>query len=798
MLYFFYNHLFLLREVPVMKITHQRLHRILGFCFLFFCLSTITLTGRAAENNYTVQLTGTDYYSKAYEMLELVNQERQALNLSPLVMDSELLTAAMQRAAECSVDFSHTRPNGSSWLSVHPEVSGENIAAGNSTAPETFKQWKNSPKHYQNMTNSSFQSIGIGCFRLANTYYWVQLFSRNTSVASSAPSVDPQVKASVQIVESVNNSYPVRFNPNRFPDHTTEYEMLCGECFLLKPVRINPGWNARYCQFDADSFTWTSSDPSVASVSPDGTVTAHRTGSANIVITPKVGSMSPVSLKILTKKSLSGATIHDIPNQKYTGSLLSPLPVIYDGSTRLQENVDYTTTFSNNQNAGTATILIQGCGDYTGSISKTFQILPIQFSENPALFSIKINGWDYSFFTSSWECLQTMVEISYNGQKLIYGKDYSFSNVSSLAANKKITSFSVQFLGNYRGSQTFSSLESGCTNTIVPQIYTGKPIIPQVLVYDSEYAKNYGYQPLKAGTDYALHFSNHTNPGLAVITITGQGTYYGSFTSTFKIIKKPAEPEIPPVPEQPDSDSSGTTETPDSSAGKPIEPERPPVPEQPDSDSSGTTETPDSSAGKPIEPERPPVPEQPDSDSSDTTETPDSSVEKPISFTAKLSKKTVVYNGKLQKPSVTVKANHKKLKSGRDYRLTYQRNRNVGIAAVKVNGIGAYKGVSKTLSFQIKPKKMNVPTLKRASRKRITLQWKKDKQATGYRIQYSLKKNFSSGVKNCFVKKNSTLKYTTKSLKKGKTYYFRIQAYKKSGKKIIYGSFSRPKAIRVR
>ncbi len=221
-----------------MRTTRQLFRRILGFCFLFFFLSPLSLTGKAAENRYTVQVTGTNYYTKAYEMLELVNQERQSLNLSPLTMNPELLEASMQRAAECAVDFSHTRPNGTGCFSIHPNASGENIAAGNSTSSATFQQWKNSPGHYRNMTDASFKSIGIGCFRWAGNYYWVQLFSRSSSAASSAPSVDPQVKASVQIVDPVNTSYPVKFNLNQFPSDTSEYEMSCGERFLLEPGRI--------------------------------------------------------------------------------------------------------------------------------------------------------------------------------------------------------------------------------------------------------------------------------------------------------------------------------------------------------------------------------------------------------------------------------------------------------------------------------------------------------------------------------------------------------------------------------
>ncbi len=45
----------------------------------------------------TVSLTGTCNYEYAYEVLNLVNEERAAEGLSVLTMDEELLEAAMEK-----------------------------------------------------------------------------------------------------------------------------------------------------------------------------------------------------------------------------------------------------------------------------------------------------------------------------------------------------------------------------------------------------------------------------------------------------------------------------------------------------------------------------------------------------------------------------------------------------------------------------------------------------------------------------------------------------------------------------
>ena len=59
-----------------------------------------------------VSVTGTENYEYAFSVLELVNQERQAAGLSPLVMNQSLLDTSMHRAGETTAILSHTKPEG--------------------------------------------------------------------------------------------------------------------------------------------------------------------------------------------------------------------------------------------------------------------------------------------------------------------------------------------------------------------------------------------------------------------------------------------------------------------------------------------------------------------------------------------------------------------------------------------------------------------------------------------------------------------------------------------------------------
>ena len=103
------------------------------------------------------------------------------------------------------------------------------------------------------------------------------------------------------------------------------------------------------------------------------------------------------------------------------------------------------------------------------------------------------------------------------------------------------------------------------------------------------------------------------------------------------------------------------------------------------------------------------------------------------------------------------------------------------------------KETTKTI---VKPAKVKNVTVKNNSKKAVKISWKKVSKATGYEIVYCTKKNF----KNVAVKKVTTSanSKTIKNLKKGKTYYFKVRAYKKSGKDKITGAYSAVKKVKIK
>lgn len=147
--------------------------------------------GQTAKAAATQDVSGTERYDYAYQVLEIVNKERANVGASPLTMDKDLLSAAMLRTAETVVSFSHTRPNGELCYTASSKMSGENIAMGSGgasgTPAQVMNQWMNSPGHKANILNTGFQSIGIGCIVTSSGTYWVQCFGRVTAQTISQP-----------------------------------------------------------------------------------------------------------------------------------------------------------------------------------------------------------------------------------------------------------------------------------------------------------------------------------------------------------------------------------------------------------------------------------------------------------------------------------------------------------------------------------------------------------------------------------------------------------------------------------
>lgn len=117
-----------------------------------------------------------------YDIFELVNQERIKNGLAALTYSAELQDAADLRAQEASVQFSHTRPDGSSCHSVIKGdyfVVGENLLMADpdySLPSMMVETWMNSEGHRNNILLKHFTETAIGVYVSNNITFVAQLF----------------------------------------------------------------------------------------------------------------------------------------------------------------------------------------------------------------------------------------------------------------------------------------------------------------------------------------------------------------------------------------------------------------------------------------------------------------------------------------------------------------------------------------------------------------------------------------------------------------------------------------------
>ena len=276
----------------------------LALALAIACMPVIGWTGsiaqaQAAEQDAAEELvvvTGTEDYDEAREVLAIVNKERTALGLDPLELDIELTETAMQRAAELSVLYSHTRPDGTNCFTAFPNgyyARAENIAIGYGSAADVMEGWfyneremyeqgerdHNKVGHYLNIINPDFKSIGIGCF-VQGIAYWEQALSSNEATVDATTGTK-------EASHRIGVKYDICGKDQSFnkSDDLTGKTLAVGDTFEMNYDVTNDRWSYNYVTLDPSCVTWTSSDVKVCVVDDKGIVTARGAGKATVTAT---------------------------------------------------------------------------------------------------------------------------------------------------------------------------------------------------------------------------------------------------------------------------------------------------------------------------------------------------------------------------------------------------------------------------------------------------------------------------------------------------------------------------------
>lgn len=313
-----------------------------------------------------------------------------------------------------------------------------------------------------------------------------------------------------------------------FALNANEIEIKQGDTFTLSVVDFDDGGS----DVTVSDARFTSSDTSVATVDEkSGEVFAVGKGYA--LITCSISGVDRnCRVYVLGEGEIifssDNINIGDISNRTYDGKAQTVSFNISYNEEKLVEGDDYTVKYSNNINAGTATIVITGIGVYVGEIEKTFEILPYDISTS--IGSVLKQNATAKTYNGKAQTLSMTFKLG--GNKLVENTDYKLeykNNVNAGKATVKMTG-----IGNFAGSASAEytinpkSIVGSTVSGVTDKAYTGAYIIPSVTVVT-------GGKRLALNTDYRVSGSNNKYAGKAVITILGTGNYTGSISKTFYI-----------------------------------------------------------------------------------------------------------------------------------------------------------------------------------------------------------------------------------------------------------------------
>lgn len=298
----------------------KRVWKLLG-TGIFLCTLVLLMDNQKVQAQ-SIMVTGTQDYKEAFEVVELVNKERAANGLEPLTMDQELLKVANLRSAEVKFYFSHTRPDGSDCFTAIPKTykmaCGENIAIGQKSAADVMESWMTSTGHRENILGAKYKSIGVGCFYQSGHKAWVQIFS-STAPATVAKS-GAESRAVTLDVEDSTVSPSLRGVKKVSAGDTKTYRVFCE----------NTGWTSDETEVTPDSFQFTSSNLSVASIDEKGKLTAKANGTVTLTAAWKKNPAKKATLTVI----VGTGTEEPSTTKKEEGSASGETTVTVPGTTK--------------------------------------------------------------------------------------------------------------------------------------------------------------------------------------------------------------------------------------------------------------------------------------------------------------------------------------------------------------------------------------------------------------------------------------------------------------------------------
>ena len=482
----------------------------------------------------------------------------------------------------------------------------------------------------------------------------------------------------------------------------------------------------------------------------------------------------------------------------YTGQPIRPtgitvedtdLPVAGNTSQKrtvqLRSGVDYVLDYANETQAGKASIIVKGTGNYTGERAAYFTIISSNAGGN--------NTWDGSsegtgsisngtttiaasdihlgYDNSTYECMmyngyERIPTVSINGmvanEFIVTASNNVRPGIATLTITGRGNNFTGTIIKNYVIKADLSSY--GTIATIADQVYTGYQITPHVTL-------TCGGNVLNEGIDYTVSYLNNTTSGKATVmaTATSDSYYIGTATGSFNISNTAGGMEITGYGSA--YTYTGYPITPDvvvTMNGRMLTRGTDYIVTYSNNTNVGTASMTVTGIG-----------------SFSGTKTITYAIEaKNIENCLTTAVENYQYTGSTYTPGVTVtdSSTGKTLVAGTDYTITYSNNTNPGTASITVTALSKNYTGSKVIPFKITSAAVSGLRTSKIKNSSIKLAWSSQDYADGYQICNTNNRVVATTTKNS---------YTVKGLNSCTTYKFKVRSYvENTDGTISYGDFS--------
>ena len=249
-------------------------------------------------------------------------------------------------------------------------------------------------------------------------------------------------------------------------------DVTVSENGLVNGHKSNVSYSAKGTNVQADAYQGTITDK-------DEVVIEDASGNvvtSNYDITTTPGTLTITGQSINSKKedetedpSYNGVTVTAPDNTVYNGQSQKLKPTVKDANNNpLTEGSDYELEYSKDTtNVGTVTVTIKGKGNYSGTVTTTYQITPAPIKEEDETDTPRFTISEIDSVVYNGTSQKQAPVIKDGDKELKEGQDYKLTYSEDTTNAGEIT-VTIEGLGNYAGkvTKTYSILQKQVTVTV--------------------------------------------------------------------------------------------------------------------------------------------------------------------------------------------------------------------------------------------------------------------------------------------------------------------------------------------